>query len=476
MMFLAVPVVGAGRCARGARPHHRDHEPHDREPSRPSAHCGSPRRSPFGRSVRCSGDLRTRRFRRRRCRCTSIWLRPRVMWTPGARRLIERGARPVDIGQGEVPWVVLADPEGNELCRPLQTFSDRSGTRTYGPPRCLPSERSALPRSRGRPGPRPRRVRQRREHFGRRPDPFRGAPLVEQLHVHVRASPRSRRAGVTRPVAASPSIGASGARARRERVAPAGRTRRQQADDRRGAASRPGHRCGDDGRRAWCRGARRGRRAGQRRADGLRRWQQHRDRGGPGLRSGRELARRRSAADPRSDLAAATVGARTFLVGGYDGSSIRATALATTDGATFALLGDLPVPVRYPAVAAVGTDVYVIGGSDRRRRGADGPGARHDDGGGARDRGSARHPVRCGRRDRRRARVRVRRRVGRSTVGAGLAARRRLGSAPSARLTPVATLATPVVDAAVAVLGDRAYLVGGESPAMLSTVSVLEVR
>ncbi len=34
--------------------------------------------------------------------------------------LVERatraGATPVDIGQGDVPWVVLADPEGNELC------------------------------------------------------------------------------------------------------------------------------------------------------------------------------------------------------------------------------------------------------------------------------------------------------------------------------------------------------------------------
>jgi hypothetical protein len=42
--------------------------------------------------------------------------------------------------------------------------------------------------------------------------------------------------------------------------------------------------------------------------------------------------------------------------------------------------------------------------------------------------------------------------------------------------TPVATLPTPVVDAAVTVLGDRAYLVGGESPALLRSVSILEVR
>ncbi|MEU6389732.1 VOC family protein [Streptomyces sp. NPDC046939] len=31
-------------------------------------------------------------------------------------RLRALGATPVDIGQGDVPWVVLADPEGNEFC------------------------------------------------------------------------------------------------------------------------------------------------------------------------------------------------------------------------------------------------------------------------------------------------------------------------------------------------------------------------
>ena len=31
-------------------------------------------------------------------------------------RLRGLGARPLDIGQGEAPWVVLADPEGNEFC------------------------------------------------------------------------------------------------------------------------------------------------------------------------------------------------------------------------------------------------------------------------------------------------------------------------------------------------------------------------
>jgi hypothetical protein len=31
-------------------------------------------------------------------------------------RLLERGATPVDVGQHDVPWLVLADPEGNEFC------------------------------------------------------------------------------------------------------------------------------------------------------------------------------------------------------------------------------------------------------------------------------------------------------------------------------------------------------------------------
>ena len=31
-------------------------------------------------------------------------------------RLLALGARRIDIGQGEVSWVVMADPEGNEFC------------------------------------------------------------------------------------------------------------------------------------------------------------------------------------------------------------------------------------------------------------------------------------------------------------------------------------------------------------------------
>ncbi|HTA10866.1 MAG TPA: VOC family protein [Streptosporangiaceae bacterium] len=31
-------------------------------------------------------------------------------------RFLRAGARRADVGQGTVPWVVLADPEGNEFC------------------------------------------------------------------------------------------------------------------------------------------------------------------------------------------------------------------------------------------------------------------------------------------------------------------------------------------------------------------------
>jgi hypothetical protein len=32
------------------------------------------------------------------------------------QRLLDLGARYADVGQGDVSWVVLADPEGNEFC------------------------------------------------------------------------------------------------------------------------------------------------------------------------------------------------------------------------------------------------------------------------------------------------------------------------------------------------------------------------
>lgn len=40
--------------------------------------------------------------------------RPRT--TEEVHRVLALGAHPADVGQGNQPWVVLSDPEGNEFC------------------------------------------------------------------------------------------------------------------------------------------------------------------------------------------------------------------------------------------------------------------------------------------------------------------------------------------------------------------------
>ena len=41
---------------------------------------------------------------------------PRSDQAAEVARLLALGATPADVGQGDVPWTVLADPEGNEFC------------------------------------------------------------------------------------------------------------------------------------------------------------------------------------------------------------------------------------------------------------------------------------------------------------------------------------------------------------------------
>jgi len=50
------------------------------------------------------------------------------------QRLLGIGARLLDIGQGDVPWVVLGDPEGNPLC----VMEDRAAYADTGPIAALP--------------------------------------------------------------------------------------------------------------------------------------------------------------------------------------------------------------------------------------------------------------------------------------------------------------------------------------------------
>lgn len=60
-------------------------------------------------------------------------------------RLLALGATHLDIGQGEVPWVVLADPDGNAFC----VMDERAAYRDTGPIAALPLD-SADPERDGR--------------------------------------------------------------------------------------------------------------------------------------------------------------------------------------------------------------------------------------------------------------------------------------------------------------------------------------
>jgi hypothetical protein len=74
---------------------------------------------------------------------------------------------------------------------------------------------------------------------------------------------------------------------------------------------------------------------------------------------------------PRADLAAATAPNGTvYLAGGYDGSQFSTTVLSTKDGTHFSEVGQLAVPVRYPAVAVDGSRLLVIGGETGATPGA----------------------------------------------------------------------------------------------------------
>lgn len=70
---------------------------------------------------------------------------------------------------------------------------------------------------------------------------------------------------------------------------------------------------------------------------------------------------------PRAGSVAVTIGRTAYIVGGYNGTSNDPDVLATTDGRIFRTVARLPVPVRYPAVAALGTVIFVFGDGDIQR-------------------------------------------------------------------------------------------------------------
>jgi len=64
----------------------------------------------------------------------------------------------------------------------------------------------------------------------------------------------------------------------------------------------------------------------------------------------------------RADVTAVVVGRRVVLVGGFDGVGPQSPVWETRNGRSFTVVAHLAQSVRYPAVAALGNDVYVFGG------------------------------------------------------------------------------------------------------------------
>jgi len=171
---------------------------------------------------------------------------------------------------------------------------------------------------------------------------------------------------------------------------------------------------------------------------------------------------------PRADLAAVTIGSNVYLVGGYDGTDPTLAVLATSDGVRFRTVAQLPVGVRYPAVAALGDKVFVFGGE---LNGSQSSSVQEIDvrSGSARVIGELPSP---------RTEASAVQLGGSIYILGGLA-----GSAPSsdvlrfdprtARFSSDGPLPAPVADSAAITLGARAYVVGGEAAAASSGVTVL---
>jgi Kelch motif len=172
---------------------------------------------------------------------------------------------------------------------------------------------------------------------------------------------------------------------------------------------------------------------------------------------------------PRSDLAAVTVAGRAYLVGGYDGQAPSRAVLETADGTHFHTVAQLPKGVRYPAVATDGRIIYVFGGEPAAGGESRAIQAIDPQGGTARIIGQLPEGL---------AHAVAFRLGGRIYLAGGRSGGRATDTVwrfdPAARRAiPTARLPAPVSDAAVAVAGGAAWLLGGEDADQLATVTVL---
>ncbi len=174
----------------------------------------------------------------------------------------------------------------------------------------------------------------------------------------------------------------------------------------------------------------------------------------------------------RSDLSAITVAGRIYVLGGYDGRLPLGPVLQTSDGRHFTAVGNLPVPFRYAAVAAIGRTIYTFGGELASGLDSDAIQAIDTRSGQARVIGRLHRPLSHA-----------------SAVALGgriyvLGGRSResptdeiLSFDPSTkRLRSTGHLPFPVTNAAATDVGDIGYLIGGLDAEGGSLTSVIEVR
>jgi hypothetical protein len=172
--------------------------------------------------------------------------------------------------------------------------------------------------------------------------------------------------------------------------------------------------------------------------------------------------------EPRSDSTATSIAGRTYILGGFNGRVDLHDVLMTTDGTTFQVVAHLPVAVRYPAIATVGTTIYLFGGQSGSQQ-TNGIQAVDVSTGATRVVGQLSEPI-----------------VEATAFTAGgvvFLAGGRSGTTfrtaidrvnlTTGALTPVGTLPGPVADAASAWVGNTLYLFGGESPSRLDQVLAL---
>jgi N-acetylneuraminic acid mutarotase len=178
----------------------------------------------------------------------------------------------------------------------------------------------------------------------------------------------------------------------------------------------------------------------------------------------------------RADVTAAVVGGRVILVGGFDGVGPQSPVWETRDGRSFTVVADLPQPVRYAAVAALGDVVYVFGGliSGGEYTGSFSNAIQRIDlsSGSASIVGRLPTPLAHAMAATVNGRVYV---LGGSAPSGPSNAIERLDPARN-RLQLVGRLPRPLTDAAVATVGPAVYLLGGISTGPVATITLIRPR